>query len=82
MTLGTFASIRQLKCNVKIEIVLLHLIKRISHGSWLDLIFIQLAKGRGKKTHNSLDKNHIQLQPSYISFEICFIVLLIDKYVP
>ena len=41
MTLGTFASKRLLKSYLKRKMVLLHVIKIISHGLWLHVIFIQ-----------------------------------------
>ena len=44
MTLGTFPSKRLHKSYEKIEMVLWHVLKRISHhGCGLDMIFIQLV---------------------------------------
>ena len=62
MTLGTFAFKILHKSFVKIGIVFLHVLKRITHSLWLDKIFIQLANARRKKTHNFWNKNHIQPQ--------------------
>ena len=41
--LGTFLSERLFKIYEKIKMVLYHVIKRISHGLWLDMIFIQFV---------------------------------------
>jgi hypothetical protein len=61
--------------------------KKISHTLWLDMIFVQLvlcflsyayplAKACGQKTHNSLDKNHIQ--PQTMGYPIC---IYINKFI-
>ena len=43
MTLDTFSPKLLMKSHGKIKMVLKYVIKRISHGLWLDMIFIQLV---------------------------------------
>ena len=84
LTLGTFAFKILHKSFVKIGIVFLHVLKRITHSLWLDKIFIQLAKARRKKTHNFWNKNHIQPQtigdPIYIYLYLILLYLYVYPF--